>query len=81
MYESILIKKINVKKENAIKLFRDQKVRVHWDEDKEKWLFSIVDVFGVLTESDNPRKYWSVLKTRLKNKGIEVSTNCSRLKL
>jgi len=68
-------------KENAIKLFQDQRVRVHWDSEKEKWHFSIIDVISVLTESKNPRKYWSVLKTRLKKEGSEVATNCSRLKL
>ena len=68
-------------KENAIKLFQDQRVRVHWDDKDEKWYFSIIDVIGVLTESENPRKYWSVLKTRLKKEGSEVATNCSRLKL
>ncbi|MCD6556524.1 MAG: hypothetical protein J7K64_04955 [Bacteroidales bacterium] len=68
-------------KENAIKLFQDQRVRVQWDEEQEKWLFSIIDVIGVLTISNNPRKYWSVLKTRLKKEGSEVATNCSRLKL
>lgn len=68
-------------KENAIKLFQDQRVRVQWDDEQEKWYFSIVDIIGVLTESDNPRKYWSVLKTRLKKEGSEVATNCSRLKL
>ena len=68
-------------KETAIKLFQDQRVRVHWDNDQEKWYFSIIDIIGVLTESKNPRKYWSVLKTRLKKEGSEVATNCSRLKL
>ena len=68
-------------KENAIKLFQDQRVRVHWSNEQEKWYFSIIDVIGVLTESENPRKYWSVLKTRLKKEGSEVATNCSRLKL
>ena len=68
-------------KENAIKLFQDQRVRVQWDEEQERWLFSIIDVVGVLTGSNNPRKYWSVLKTRLKKEGSEVATNCSRLKL
>ncbi|NCA85938.1 MAG: hypothetical protein EOM83_10235 [Clostridia bacterium] len=70
-----------MKKENAIVLFQDQKVRVHWDADNEKWYFSVIDVIAVLTESDNPRKYWSVMKTRLKKEGSEVATNCSRLKL
>ena len=68
-------------KETAIKLFQDQRVRVHWDSDQEKWYFSIIDVIGVLTGSENPRKYWSVLKTRLKKEGSEVATNCSRLKM
>lgn len=68
-------------KENAIKLFQDKRVRVHWNEEEEKWFFSIIDVIGVLTESGNPRKYWSVMKTRLKKEGSEVATNCSRLKL
>ncbi len=68
-------------KENAIKLFQDQRVRVNWNNEQEKWYFSIIDVIGVLTESDNPRKYWSVLKTRLKKEKSEVATNCSRLKL
>ena len=49
-----------------IKLFKSKKVRTHWDEETEQWYFSIVDVVGILTDSPNPRKYWSVLKTRLK---------------
>jgi hypothetical protein len=68
-------------KENAIKLFRDKRVRVYWNDEQEKWYFSIIDIIGILTESENPRKYWSVLKTRLKKEGSEVATNCSRLKL
>ena len=57
-------------KENAIKLFQDQRVRVEWDNEQEKWFFSIVDIVKVLTDSPNPRKYWSVLKTRLKRKEV-----------
>lgn len=53
-----------------IKLFEDKKVRTIWDEEAEEWYFSVVDVVAVLTESPNPRKYWSVLKTRLKTAGI-----------
>lgn len=68
-------------KENAIRLFQDQKVRVLWDNEKEKWFFSIVDIIGILTESPNPRKYWSVLKTRLKQEGSELTTKCSQLKM
>ena len=68
-------------KENAIKLFQDHRVRVQWDDEQEKWFFSIVDIIGVLTNSPNPRKYWSVLKTRLKKEGSELTTNCSQLKM
>lgn len=68
-------------KENTIKLFQDQKVRVEWDKYQEKWYFSIVDVIEILTQSVNPRKYWSVLKTRLKKEGSELATNCSQLKM
>jgi len=70
-----------MKKETAIKLFQEKQIRTHWDEDQEKWFFSIVDVVGVLTASPNPRKYWSVLKTRLKAEGSELATNCSQLKM
>ena len=66
---------------NKIQIFEKQPVRAIWDEEKEKWWFSVVDVVGVLTDSPNPRKYWSVLKTRLKQEGNETATNCSRLKL
>jgi len=68
-------------KENSIRLFKDQEVRVRWDEDKEKWFFSIIDIVGILTKSANPRKYWSVLKTRLKKEGSELATSCSQLKM
>lgn len=68
-------------KEKAIKLFQDQKVRVLWNDELEKWYFSIVDVIKILTESKNPRKYWSVLKTRLKKEGSQLATNCSQLKM
>ena len=67
--------------EEAIKLFEGKQVRYVWDDEKEKYFFSIVDVIQVLTDSDNPRKYWSVLKTRLKQEGSEMATNCSQLKL
>ena len=67
--------------QNKIKLFESKRVRTHWDAEKEKWYFSIVDVVAVLTESPNPRKYWSVLKTRLKQEGSQLATNCSQLKM
>ena len=70
-----------MRKENTIKLFKDQRVRVQWDNEQEKWFFSIVDIVKILTESPNPRKYWSVLKTRLKKEGSELTTNCSQLKM
>jgi hypothetical protein len=70
-----------MKKENSIILFHQKEVRRYWDNEKELWYFSIVDVIEILTESINPRKYWSVLKTRLKKEGSEVATNCSQLKL
>lgn len=49
-------------KDTAIKLFNDKQIRTIWDDEQEKWYFSIVDVVGILSESPNPRKYWSVLK-------------------
>lgn len=66
---------------NKLKLFDDKKISAVWDADKEEWYFSVVDVVAILTDSDNPRKYWSVLKTRLKDEGSEVTTNCSQLKM
>jgi len=72
---------INMTQDTAIKLFNDKQIRTIWDSDQEKWFFSIVDVAGVLTESPNPRKYWSVLKSRLKAEGSQLTTNCSQLKM
>jgi hypothetical protein len=66
---------------SSIRLFEDKKVRAEWSEKEEKWYFSIVDVIAILTESPNPRKYWSVLKTRLKKEGSQLTTNCSQLKM
>ena len=66
---------------NKIHLFEEKKVRTAWDDASEEWYFSIVDVVDVLTDSPNPRKYWSVLKTRLKKEGSELTTNCSQLKM
>jgi len=68
-------------KKEAIQLFEDKQVRTIWDAEEEKWYISIVDVIAVLTSSPNPRKYWSVLKTRLKAEGSQLATNCSQLKL
>ncbi|MEA3446281.1 MAG: Bro-N domain-containing protein [Bacteroidota bacterium] len=68
-------------KETAIKLFQDHRVRVQWDDEQEKWFFSIVDIIGVLTDSVNPNNYWKVLKSRLKKEGSELVTNCNQLKM
>ncbi len=62
-------------------LFEGKEIRSIWDEEKGDYYFSVVDVIGALTDSSNPRKYWSVLKTRLKKEGSEVTTNCSQLKM
>ena len=67
--------------QNEIQLFDGKQVRYVWDEEQEKYFFSVVDVIQVLTDSENPRKYWSVLKTRRKQEGSEMATNCSQLKL
>ncbi len=67
--------------ENKIKVFEKKQVRTLWNAEEEEWYFSVVDVVGVLTDSPNPRKYWSVLKNRLKSEGSELTTNCSQLKL
>lgn len=68
-------------KENAIRVFENQKVRSVWDSEAEKWFISIIDVIAVLTESADPKRYWSVLKTRLKQEGCEPTTICSTLKM
>lgn len=65
----------------AIKLFKDKQIRTLWNDTHEKWYFSIVDVMGVLTESENPNNYWKVLKNRLKKEGSELVTNCNQLKI
>lgn len=73
--------KKSMTKESSIKLFNEYQIRTLWDDEQEKWYFSIVDVIGILTESPNPRKYWSVLKSRLKKEGSQLATNCSQLKM
>lgn len=66
---------------DKIQLFEDKKIRTAWDEEKEEWYFSIVDVVSVLTESIDGRKYWNKLKQRLKEEGNETVTNCHQLKM
>ena len=65
----------------ALKLFEGKQIRVVWDEEKEKYLFSVVDIIQVLTDSPRPRKYWSALKTKLKDEGDELSQKLGQLKL
>ena len=66
---------------NKIQLFKNKKIRTAWDEEKETWYFSIVDVIAVLTDSNNPQTYWRVMKKRLKDEGNETVTNCNGLKM
>lgn len=65
----------------SIRFYHDHEVRAVWDEEHSKWWFSIVDITKAITESPNPRKYWSVLKSRLKKSNNELTTKCSQLKL
>ena len=69
---------------DKIQLFEDKKIRTAWDEEKEEWYFSVVDVVGVLTEQptyQGARNYWKVLKKRLSDEGNQTVTNCNRLKI
>lgn len=68
-------------KQTAIKLFEDKKVRTSWDEQEEKWYFSIIDVIQILTESPRPRKYWNALKSKLKAEGSQLSHDLGQLKM
>lgn len=65
----------------SIRFYNDREVRAVWDESQNKWWFSAVDIVAAITESPNPRKYWSVLKTRLRKTGNELTTKCSQLKM
>lgn len=66
---------------DKLQLFEDKAIRTAWDEEKEEWYFSVVDVVAVLTESPNPQTYWRVMKKRLKDEGNETVTNCNALKM
>jgi prophage antirepressor-like protein len=68
-------------KKEAIKIFEEKKVRTLWDDETEEWYFSVIDVVAVLTDSLDPKRYWSVLKSRLKKEGCEPTTICSTLKM
>ena len=63
------------------KLFKNETIRTIWDNEEEKYYISVVDIVAVLSQSDNPRNYWKVLKHRLKQEGNESVTNCNQLKL
>lgn len=68
-------------KQNVNRIFHSDEVRSVWDDKDQKWMYSVVDVINVLTESDNPTTYWRVLKKRLTDEGNETVTNCNGLKL
>ena len=68
-------------KKHIIQIFEDKKVRTVWDDELQKWFFSIVDVCKVLAESKDPAAYWRKLKQRLKAEGNETVTNCHALKM
>ncbi len=72
---------IDNKLETISNLFEDKEIRSIWDSEKEEYFFSVVDVIRALTDSKEPRKYWSVLKNRLKKEGSELTTFCSQLKM
>ena len=68
-----------MKKENSIKIFEQKQVRTHWDEEKEQWYLSVIDVIEALTDTARPRKYWSDLKNKLKKEGSELSEKIGQL--
>ena len=67
--------------QNHIRLFEGKQVRYLWNEEKQQYFFSVVDVIQVLTDSSNPQTYWRVLKKRLSDEGNETVTNCNALKM
>ena len=75
------MEKNNQHQKISIRFFNDKEVRAAWDYDANRWLFSVVDVIAVLTESKNPRNYWKVIKHRLVKSGNELVTRCNQLKL
>ena len=68
-------------KQNAIKVFEEKKVRTLWDSETEEWYFSVVDVVAVLTDSENPRRYWSDLKRKLAKEGSQLYAEIVQLKM
>ena len=81
MNTEVKVKNKLEEKKNIIKIFEATNIRTKWDAEKEDYYFSVVDVIKALTDSSNPRKYWSVLKTRLNKEGSELTTICSQLKM
>ncbi|MEA2018252.1 MAG: hypothetical protein U9N59_07375 [Campylobacterota bacterium] len=65
----------------SMQLFQSQEIRTQWDDEKELWYFSFIDVIVILTQSERPRKYWSDLKEKLNKEGSEVSEKIGQLKL
>jgi len=70
-----------MKSKTAIKIFESNQIRSVWNEEEQKWYFSIVDVVAVLTDSHNPNNYWKVLKHRLSKEGSQLVSNCNQLKM
>lgn len=70
-----------MKQEDSIILFNQKEVRRYWDEDNEQWFFSIIDIVAILSDTSNPRRYWSDLKSKLKKEGSEVYDNIVQLKM
>lgn len=68
-------------KQDAVKIFEDKKVRTLWDDEQEKWYFSVIVVIEILTNSERSRKYWNDLKTKLKKEGSQLSEKIAQLKL
>ncbi len=68
-------------KEGKLQLFEEESVRTHWDEEQEKWFFSVVDVVAILADNTRPRKYWSDLKAKLNTEGSELSDIIGQLKM
>lgn len=68
-------------KKNKIAIFEGNKIRREWDDKKEKWYFSVIDIISVLAGTDRARKYWDGLKRKLRNEGSEVSEKIGQLKM
>jgi len=66
---------------DSVQLFEDRRIRTAWDAEKEEWYFSIIDVVAVLADNERPRKYWSDLKSKLKDEGSELSEKIGQLKM